>query len=468
MEQPALSSSTSQPAEMHMVSASAHLEESNSAIITEPEVSPFTISSSSSAQALKKQLPTAEMPPPPLPLSSPSPSSAALRPILSRKSLIMSSTPRVPSNLRMVVAPASVDAEHDGAEYEKDTKVSGIAGSSSSSDGSRASEYTVQLSSLQTTFSQGVQMPQSPMLRREWSEPMLTNFVKRPASSIKCLPYPHTLDSYIPKQRPRSLNTLSNASCRLSIITVDRDYKEYSYKKQADVSMRPSKLRGWMRRFSGKIVYSLGQLVASPSLILKGNHDITYGNMQMNMSRQNESASSKDNNRLPSRKEESGSSTKPQKHKYKGSASNMTLPQKSTATQKMTTLRAMNVVEMAAAAESVADLEIAETAASLLSARLSDNNSSSVLVMHRRRFSDATTAGLPSTTANSPGESNVNSPLTGPTRSGSTELTIKAADAACKETAPLEADPSNNNSLTSSVVVKDSVAAVAPSTVAVS
>ncbi|KAJ2910139.1 hypothetical protein GGI21_001174 [Coemansia aciculifera] len=93
------------------------------------------------------------------------------------------------------------------------------------------------------------------------------------------------MDCYTPKPRPHSLNTLSSVSCRLSIVTLDQEYQEYSYKKNAQVAVRPSAVRGLMKLFRGKVKYSVGQVIASPSLILQGNRDISRGTAQMNVSR---------------------------------------------------------------------------------------------------------------------------------------------------------------------------------------
>ncbi|KAI7834659.1 hypothetical protein BX661DRAFT_195275 [Kickxella alabastrina] len=154
-----------------------------------------------------------------------------------RKSLIMKSAPRVPSTLRRVVDATDSDLKDDA-------------------DADNTNNYstwrpvyppgTPPLPPLPTKHS-------SPLLRRDYSEPTLMNLVDKSTSSTKCLPYPHTLDSYIPRQRPHSLNTLSSMSCRLSIITSDVDYTEYSRKKKALVVVRPSKVRGWARMLSGKL-----------------------------------------------------------------------------------------------------------------------------------------------------------------------------------------------------------------------
>ncbi|KAJ1652481.1 hypothetical protein GGF38_005347, partial [Coemansia sp. RSA 25] len=92
----------------------------------------------------------------------------------------------------------------------------------------------------------------SPMLRRDSYGPTLMNLIDRPVDKSKCLPYPHTMDCYTPRPRPHSLNTLSSVSCRLSIVTLDQEYQEYSYKKKAHVAVRPSAVRGWVKLFRGK------------------------------------------------------------------------------------------------------------------------------------------------------------------------------------------------------------------------
>ncbi|KAJ2340408.1 hypothetical protein GGF43_006416, partial [Coemansia sp. RSA 2618] len=92
-----------------------------------------------------------------------------------------------------------------------------------------------------------------PILRKEISEPVLTRFANRSASSIKCLPYPHTLDSYMRRPRPCSISTVPSSPYRFSIVTTDHEYKEYSYKKGTDVVVKPNMMRGWFLKLSGKI-----------------------------------------------------------------------------------------------------------------------------------------------------------------------------------------------------------------------
>ncbi|KAJ2480339.1 hypothetical protein EV174_003757 [Coemansia sp. RSA 2320] len=99
----------------------------------------------------------------------------------------------------------------------------------------------------------------SPILRHDHYEPTLMHLIDKSDDKSPLVPYLQTIDSYTPKQRPHSLNTISSMSCRLSIVTVDQDYYEYSYKRNAPVAVRPSAVRGWMRTLSGR-VKNIGKL----------------------------------------------------------------------------------------------------------------------------------------------------------------------------------------------------------------
>ncbi|KAJ1768731.1 hypothetical protein IW140_001545 [Coemansia sp. RSA 1813] len=374
------------------------------------------------------------------PSAQPSALSSALpRPLHSHKSLVMSTTPRVPSNLRMVVAPGLPDAETANAGHGN--YINDKAPETSSAQRNRLDRSGTTLDPNQLPL-QDTHVSYSPMLRREWSEPVLTTYAKRPASSIKCLPYPHTLDSYIPKQRPRSLNTISNASCRLSIITVDQEYKEYSYKKQAEVAVHPSKLRGWIRKFGGKLMYSFGQLVASPTFILKGNHDIIHGTIQMNMSRQKaaqnrESAQTKGNNKLSRKKVESlpkakenaqceikSTSRASQRKSRKSASSGSFSSDDKYVGKEQAHFSAVGIIEMAAAAEVAANMELAETASSLLAARLLSNATFSM--SEDDHSSSSTAADTVLATSNDGSQrASIDSPPGGPTHSSSSELNMK-------------------------------------------
>ncbi|KAJ2657207.1 hypothetical protein IWW48_004623 [Coemansia sp. RSA 1200] len=374
------------------------------------------------------------------------PSPASSRSLNSHKSLVMSTTPRVPSNLRMVIAPEPQDADNEGRGREDSNGMYDRNGETSGAWLEKPYRRSTSLDPHQT-FIQDKRLSHSPMLRREWSEPMLAALSKRPASSIKCLPYPHTLDSYIQKQRPHSLNTLSNASCRLSIVTVDQEYKEYSYKKQADITVRPSMLRGWVRRFGGKLMYSFGQAIASPTLILKGNHEVTHGTIQMNMSRHGaarnkERVQNKGSNRLLRKKMTSlkvredalnkrGMPIVSQKLSINNDSDDTHEPAAmlvkdsttSSATE-LSTSHAVDIMEIAAAAEVAANMEIAAMASSMLSTRLLDNINAveAESSYYSPYVATGTITGITSDISQS---ENLNSPLSGSTCSNSTELSAK-------------------------------------------
>ncbi|KAJ1799434.1 hypothetical protein LPJ59_001830 [Coemansia sp. RSA 2399] len=354
------------------------------------------------------------------------------RPLRGHKSLVMRTTPRIPSNLRMVVAPELPDMDAGDTEYINSIDKNELGGNNTASGSHQRSLQRTDIS------------PYLPMLRREWSEPVLTSYAKRPASSIKCLPYPHTLDRYIPKQRPCSINTLSNASCRLSIVTVDQEYKRYSFKKQTEVAIHPSMFRGWMQKYGGKLMYSLGQVVASPTLILKGNHDIIHGTIQMNMSRQR-AAQNKGKNKLSRKKVESSSKTRKNarsksrstlleaQRRLEESASDSNFPSAispekcaaASIAKEPANSSAIGVIEMAAAAEVAADMEIAVAAYSLLAARQSDSANPSVSGNEYCYPGTALDSAYGTLNSGSQGYI-VGSPLSGPTRSSSAELSTGA------------------------------------------
>ncbi|KAJ2782076.1 hypothetical protein H4R18_002496 [Coemansia javaensis] len=89
-----------------------------------------------------------------------------------------------------------------------------------------------------------------------------------------------------PRPRPYSTSAVPDRSYRLSIVTTNQEYTELSYRKKTEVVVRPSRLRGWLLRFCGNVKYSIGQIVASPSLLVEGNRDIACGNARINFSRQ--------------------------------------------------------------------------------------------------------------------------------------------------------------------------------------
>ncbi|KAJ2747266.1 hypothetical protein GGI20_000691 [Coemansia sp. BCRC 34301] len=157
--------------------------------------------------------------------------------ILLRKPALSSTAPRVPSTLRIVVdGGAALCAEgYVGGDSDDDT-IDNITATANSS----AVAITAADKSTAPTMPLALQMP-SPIPRRESHGPALASLVGKPVDRSKCLPYPHTMDCYTPKPRPHSLSTISS--------------------------------------------YSVGQVIASPSLILQGNRDISRGTAQINLSR---------------------------------------------------------------------------------------------------------------------------------------------------------------------------------------
>ncbi|KAJ2300870.1 hypothetical protein IWW55_003864, partial [Coemansia sp. RSA 2706] len=134
------------------------------------------------------------------------------------RSALMSTTPRVPSALRKVVdTKDESDTESAGEEYGR--------------------RRSLRIGSAAPTRGPGgwdADLALMPALRKEHSEPALTYLVNRPSSSVRCLPYPHTLDSYERRPRPSSVGAAPSAPYRFSIVTTNQAYTEYSYKKGAD------------------------------------------------------------------------------------------------------------------------------------------------------------------------------------------------------------------------------------------
>ncbi|KAJ2063999.1 hypothetical protein GGI17_001354 [Coemansia sp. S146] len=178
--------------------------------------------------------------------------------ILLRKPAMSNTAPRVPSTLRLVVDVGAAVCPEDYVSDDSDNDdITAVANTSATAATTASSSMTPtrQLSIVNTLqpIPLASQMP-SPILRRDNSHgPMLANLIDKPVDRSKCLPYPHTMDCYTPRPRPHSLNTLSSVSCRLSIVTLDQEYQEYSFKKNAQVSVRPSAVRGWMKMFRGKV-----------------------------------------------------------------------------------------------------------------------------------------------------------------------------------------------------------------------
>ncbi|KAJ1877322.1 hypothetical protein H4R99_007336 [Coemansia sp. RSA 1722] len=355
--------------------------------------------------------------------------------ILNRKSLIIKTAPRVPSTLRKVVDATSPESS-DNIGVSLGQRPATALAANGANNANNASMPMWMLSSNSPPLPSLSSRVSSPVLRSDYSEPTLTNLIDR-SSTTKCLPYPHTLDSYIPRQRPQSVNTVNSVSCRLSIITVDQEYTEYSYKKKKYVVVRPSKFRGWMRRFGGKVKFTVGQIVASPTLILQGNRDMTRGTAQMSLSeikkKSRPQSMASANNSLGNRltrtntaSEASGSSPQSSQRGQKASAVS-TIKALSPQQRIKQPTRSLSVIEMAAAAERAAELELAEVTASLFSKRLS-TRSSVQSMPHQRSSSGSDTTDVDAEyPAAALSGARTESPLTGPTRNASAENIAKAS-----------------------------------------
>ncbi|KAJ2451947.1 hypothetical protein EV183_003252 [Coemansia sp. RSA 2336] len=289
--------------------------------------------------------------------------------------------PRVPSALRQVVDTCESDHDVDSGRQKPPVSNSTLERNSWNIDPA----------------------PQLPMLRKEFSEPILSQFANRSANNIKCLPYPHTLDSYSHRPRPRSINTVSGSSYRFSIVTTGEEYKEYSYKKGTDVVVRPSKVRGWFLKLGGKIKYSVGQIVASPSLILGGNRDIARGTARINVSRSQQQKPSHAAGDKLARKHRSAKHTQSDDTKPKRS-------QEKADGDRNDAVR-LSVLEIVTAAENIAEEEIAQTASALSSRRASSEHHSALRIHSSGNSGDAETAvGSTSSIGPSPAEKNSDLP----------------------------------------------------------
>ncbi|KAJ2816557.1 hypothetical protein FBU31_006533, partial [Coemansia sp. 'formosensis'] len=172
--------------------------------------------------------------------------------IFLRKPAMSNTAPRVPSTLRLVVDGGAAVSPEDYVSDENDDDITAAATDATTADSSMTPIIPLPIiSTLQPTMA--VSPTPSPILRQvNGHGPTLMSPIDKPVDRSKCLPYPHTMDCYTPRPRPHSLNTLSRVSCRLSIVTLDQEYQEYSFKKNAQVSVRPSAVRGWMKMFRGK------------------------------------------------------------------------------------------------------------------------------------------------------------------------------------------------------------------------
>ncbi|KAJ1957743.1 hypothetical protein EC988_000674 [Linderina pennispora] len=226
------------------------------------------------------------------------PAVAAVSPLMGRKSTLLKTAPRVPSTLRKVVDVRSVETLNSQVGAAKDVRqpdegavhsegdLSSQVPPSTGVDASTSEQIQRRPPNVAASLSPVLVTSASTPMLRNLNEPTLMHLIDRSSDEDTVLPHPHQMmDGLHMRQRPHSLNTLNSSSCRLSIITIDQDYQEYSYKNNSQRVVRPSVIRGWMRRFGGKMKYSFGQLFASPSLILDGNRDIARGTAQMNLSR---------------------------------------------------------------------------------------------------------------------------------------------------------------------------------------
>ncbi|KAJ1960809.1 hypothetical protein GGI12_003604 [Dipsacomyces acuminosporus] len=171
--------------------------------------------------------------------------------LLSRKSTILNTAPRVPSTLRKVVDVGSTEAKAEDGDKASALGIQHAASSAIHNEQAASGRTPPQsTSSLPPLLSPRMS---TPALRKNLNEPTIMNLVDRSNTDSSSLPHPHDFEGYPLRPRPRSLNTLSGMSCRLSIITVDQEYEEFSYKKNAQQPVRPSLVRGWIRRLGGKV-----------------------------------------------------------------------------------------------------------------------------------------------------------------------------------------------------------------------
>ncbi|KAJ2287105.1 hypothetical protein IW141_005024 [Coemansia sp. RSA 355] len=296
---------------------------------------------------------------------------------------LLKTAPRVPSTLRMVV----------DTEDESDTECNYDGG------GQHRLLQTANSVAMRSNSEWYADPAPLPMLRKENSEPTLTRFANRSANSINCLPYPHTLDSYVRRPRPCSASTAPPSPYRFSIVTTNQEYKEYSYKKGADIVVQPSMMRGWFLKLRGKIKYSIGQVVASPSLILRGNRDITRGTARVNLSRKQQKTAHDDTNKLK-RKSLVLTSGSNENHISNNNGRRVSDVSQADSdnyhvswTNAKTENDAVSVVELITAAENVAEAEIAE-AATAVSSRRTSGERNSILELRIQSNSEVTEVTL--------------------------------------------------------------------------
>ncbi|KAJ2135690.1 hypothetical protein IW136_004180 [Coemansia sp. RSA 678] len=279
---------------------------------------------------------------------------------------LLKTAPRVPSTLRMVV----------DTEDESDTECNYDGG------GQHRLLQTANYVAMRSNSEWYADPAPLPMLRKENSEPTLTRYVHRP--------------------RPCSASTAPPSPYRFSIVTTNQEYKEYSYKKGADIVVQPSMMRGWFLKLSGKI-----KVVASPSLILRGNRDITRGTAWVNLSRKQQKSAHDDTNKLKRKSLvlTSGSNGNHISNNNGSHISNNNGRRVSDVSQAdsdnypvswtnaKTENDAVSVVELITAAENVAEAEIAE-AATAVSSRRTSGERNSILELRIQSNSEVTEVTL--------------------------------------------------------------------------
>ncbi|KAJ2193416.1 hypothetical protein GGH18_002555 [Coemansia sp. RSA 530] len=136
-------------------------------------------------------------------------------------------------------------------------------------------------------------------------------------------------------------------------------------------------MRGWFLKLRGKIKYSIGQVVASPSLVLRGNRDITRGTARVNLSRKQQKTAHDDTNKLK-RKSLVLTSGSNENHISNNNGRRVSDVSQADSdnyhvswTNAKTENDAVSVVELITAAENVAEAEIAEAATAVSSRRTS-------------------------------------------------------------------------------------------------
>ncbi|KAJ1762935.1 hypothetical protein LPJ58_000274 [Coemansia sp. RSA 1591] len=158
-------------------------------------------------------------------------------------------------------------------------------------------------------------------------------------------------------------------------------------------------MRGWFLKLSGKIKYSIGQVVASPSLILRGNRDITRGTARVNLSRKQQKTAHDDTSKLK-RKSLVLTSGSNENHISNNNGRRVSDVSQADSdnyhvswTNAKTENDAVSVVELITAAENVAEAEIAE-AATAVSSRRTSGERNSILELRIQSNSEVTEVTL--------------------------------------------------------------------------